>query len=186
MDNPTLFITCNASNKSVIIEGMVAVREQVIDVYVRNGADLIDSGLVLKIQTNGNKGNTAPIGQVSEWDVSGLDAKGVMNLNTTEAIKAFVKVSNTDDKTFNILVFTTETSKLECNGLIRIMNFPSSATEDPVTLDQAATIAGLETSLSERVAYVDFAGIDDLNEFSSSRQIIAALNNLKNILKGTG
>lgn len=184
MDKPTLFITCIPSRKSVVVDGLVAVREREIDVYIRGGAALIESGLILKIQENGNKGNTAPAGHISVWEASGLDAKGVMSLNTREAIAAFANASNTDQKSFNILVFTTASSKLECNGLISIMNFPSAIDEEPTTLDQAATIESLMNELQLVLHHSEFNAVNFLNGDSSLDHCISKINEIITKLKG--
>jgi hypothetical protein len=184
MDNSTIYMTCISATKQVVCKGIAAVRETNIDIYIRDGAELISSGLVMKMQVNGNQGLTTPVGIVTSWDTSGDDAKGTLSLNTTECIAAFANVQNVEMVNFNVLIYTTTDPKLECNGLVGIVNFPSSTTVDPTTLDQADTIAELTAGLLLKVDHSDFSAVPTLSEFASSREVIVAFNDLVIILKG--
>ena len=140
MENSALYFTFITASKGLTVSGIAAVRETNIDVYIRDGNELISSGLTLKIQVNGNNGATTPVGTVTDWTTSGDDAKGTLSLNTDECIAAFANVQNTELVYFNALVYTSSDPKLECNGLVGIINFPSSSTVEPTP---ATSIAAL-------------------------------------------
>ena len=162
MDNSTLYFTCVSATKGLTVTGIAAVRETNIDVYIRDGNELISSGLTLKLQVNGNNGATTPVGTVTTWTTSGDDAKGTLSLNTDECIAAFANVQNTELVWFNALVYTSSDPKLECNGLVGIINFPSSSTVDPTPA----------------------TSIDALGQYASADTTIAKINELINAWNG--
>lgn len=189
MAKSTLTIAFTQSNKKVSITGTAAVRETVT-VTVTGGAALIADGLTLKIQDKSNHGETTPIAVLSTWSTSGLNAVGELNLNTTEAIEVFENVANQGFKAFNILVYTTTGSALMANGVITIMNFPSSVTTDPVTLAQAGTIAALQARIVELEAnaaitplFSDFTGLD-FTDLSTNEKRNTAIRALLSKLQG--
>lgn len=148
MADSTLTLTYTQATKKVVPSGTVAIREASIDVTVVGAAALV-ADLVLKIQDRSNNGATTPIGIVTSWTVSGANLVGTLNLNTTEAIAAFAASGNLSQQGFNILLYTSTSNALMCNGVITVMNFPSSTTASPVTLDQQATIDALEARVVE-------------------------------------
>ena len=152
MDNSTIYFTIIPATKGLTVSGIAAVREPNIDVYIRDGNDLISSGLKLKIQVNGNNGATTPVGTVTSWTTSGDDAKGTLSLNTDECIAAFANVQNTEIVWFNAIVYTSSDPKLECNGLVGIINFPSSSTIEPTPatfIDALGQYASADTTIAK-------------------------------------
>lgn len=189
MAKSTLSLTFTQADKTVIVAGVAAVREA-IDVTVIGGAALIADGLVLKLQDKGNMGLTVPIGQLATWVTSGLNATGTLSLNTTEAIAAFADVRNCGFKTFNLLLFTTGAPTLACNGVMSVMNFPSSVTTAPTTLSQQAQLTALADRMTEVEAqlttvptYADFDGLETM-PLTTDKQRNAAILAIINALQG--
>jgi len=183
MSLSTLGIVFTQDRKTIVFTGLISIRESVT-VTVADGAALIASGLVLKIQNKYNNGETTPIATLSTWTADGVDAVGTMNTNTTEAIAEFVNAGNQACKPFNALLFATGDPSLQANGSILIKNFPSSVTTDPVTIDQAATIAENTAAILLRVAYADFSGVvDDPTSTSSIADNRAKLIEILAILR---
>lgn len=176
-DVTALVVTFNKNEKTVNVLGLPGVREVAVQVTVTGGAALIALGLVMKIQNTGF--NAVPIGVISEWTISGIDAVGVLNLNTTEAIAAFENAASMEIKSFNLLLFTSISTELKCNGIMKVINFPSTTTEDPTTLNQAVTIAS-------KIGYADFEDVADLDLVNGSFDALAAkVQEMLTICKGT-
>lgn len=176
----TVSLTYDKTGKTVTCENIPAIRETEIAVTIVNGAELYAYDPVLKIQVEGNNGNTTPIGNLSSWTDPGEsdDLSGTLNLNTTEAIAEFADAGNREIKTFNVLlILTTDADDLEFNGIIRIMNNPSANDTAPVTLDQSAELA-------DCVKYSDFTDVTDLSSSSSIGQNRAKINEILAILRG--
>lgn len=189
MAKSTLSITFVQADKTVVVAGTVGVRES-IDVTVVGGAALIADGLVLKLQDKGNMGLTVPIAQLATWTTSGLNAVGVLSLNTTEAIAAFADVRNCGFKTFNLLLFTTGAPTLACNGVMSVMNFPSSVTTAPTTLSQQVQLTALADRMTEVEAqllvtptYTDFDGLETM-PMTTDKQRNAVIAAIINALQG--
>jgi len=189
MGQSTLSVTPTQATKAVVLSGTVAVRESV-SVTIVGGAAFIADGLVLKIQDTGNMGLTVPVAQCSTWTTSSSNAVGTLSLNTAEAIASFVDVRNCGFRTFNLLVFTTGAPTLACNGVINVMNFPSSVTTAPTTLNQQAQI----TAVSDRVTaleaqamltpvFTDFDGIETM-PLTTDTQRNAVIRAILNKLQG--
>lgn len=190
MADSTLTLTFNQAKKTVVATGLIAIREKSIDVTV-TGASALVADLVLKIQDKSNNGSTTPIGIVNSWTVSGANAVGTLNLDTSEAHAAFEESGNLSCKTFNLLLFTSTSNALQCNGLISVMNFPSSTTQDPTTLDQSAAIDALADRVTEleagaitAVYQEDFEDVTALSSSATLKQTIAKVNAILAILKG--
>lgn len=189
MADSTLTLTYTQATKKVVPSGTVAIREASIDVTVIGAAALV-SDLVLKIQDRSNNGATTPIGLVTSWTVSGANLVGTLNLNTTEAIAAFANSGNLSQQAFNLLLYTSTSNALMCNGVINLMNFPSSTTAAPVTLDQQATIDALEARIVELESQMattpnweDFESID-FSDLSTNAKRNDAIRLLLSKLQG--
>lgn len=189
MADSTLTIGFTQATKKLTVTGTVAIREASIDVTVTNGASLV-SDLVLKIQDKANNGATTPIGIVTTWSVSGAHAVGTLNLNTTEAIAAFETCGNVGMKTFNVLLYTSTSSALMCNGIMAVMNFPSSTTSSPTTLDQQTAVDALADRVTELEAgaltavYNDDFDDLDFTDLSTNEKRNNALRALLDRLQG--
>lgn len=197
MANSTLSLTVTQSKKTVVSAGTVAVKEPV-DVTVIGGAQYIAGGLVLRLQGINNHGLTTPVAQypltvggvLQTWTTSGLNATATLNLNTDELNAAFVNVQNLGFKTFNLLLFTETGPVLAANGVLSVMNFPTSVTADPVTLSQATTIDALsdrlalaESQLMVTPTFTAFAGVD-FGDLSDNSKRNAAIRLLLSKLQG--
>ena len=182
MAQSTLGIVVDQTNKALTLTGLISIRE-IVTVTVTGGAYLVENGGVLKIQGKYNKGLTTPIASLSTWTLTGADATGELNTNTIEAIAAFANTSNTGCETFNVLLYSASDPSLQCNGVISIKNFPSSVTTDPVSIDQAATIAENTAAILLRVAYADFSAVTDLASNSSIADNRAKTNAILAILR---
>ena len=191
MAKSTLSIAVTQSKKSLSLTGLISIRET-IDITVVDGGSLVADGLVLKIQAKGNRGLTTPIAFLSTWTVSGDDAIGTLNTNTTEAVAAFSSKGNLGCKVFNILLYTVDTTALMANDCISIKNFPSSVSTEPVTLSQCAEIAALDARLTtaeatlvdDVVLYNDFVSVSALGGSTTLKQAVAKINELLALLKG--
>lgn len=183
MADSTLTLTFVQATKKVTPSGTVAIREASIDVTVI-GASALVSDLVLKVQDRSNNGRTTPIGIVTSWTVSGANAVGTLNLNTAEAVAAFANSGNLTQQAFNILLYTSTSNALMCNGTLTVMNFPSSTAASPVTLDQTAAIDALtarivelESQMATTPNWEDFESLDftDLSTNAKRNDAIRAL-----------
>jgi len=189
MADSILTLTFNQAKKTVVTSGLIAIREQNIGVTVIGGAALAVD-LVLKIQDKSNKGKTTPIGMVTIWGASGADAVGTLNLNTSEAVAAFSESENLSCKTFNILLYTSTLTALQCNGLISIMNFPSNTGFVPTTSEQDAIILALVNRVAELEAgaltavHQDDFGDLDFTDLGSDAKRNATLRVLLTRLQG--
>jgi len=190
MANSTLTLTFNQAKKTVVTSGLIAIREQNIGVTVIGGAALAVD-LVLKIQDKSNNGKTTPIGMVTIWTASGANAVGTLNLNTSEAVAAFSESENLSCKTFNILLYTSTLTALQCNGLISIMNFPSNTgsvpttppEQDAIILALVSRVAELEAGALTAVHQDDFGDLD-FTDLGSDAKRNATLRALLTRLQG--
>jgi hypothetical protein len=191
MADSTLTLTFTQATKKVVPVGTVAVREESIDLVVVGGGALVADGLVLKVQDMYDNGASTPIGITTAFTAVGADAHGTLNLNTTEAIAAFANVANLAFKAFNILLYTTTSNALHCNGVLSVMNFPSVSAGEPVTIGEAATLAeltvrveSLEASIGGSVLYTAFAAVDPIGASYTNAEMKAKINELITLLKG--
>lgn len=188
MAQSTLTLAFTQTQKSLVITGIIAIRESVT-VTVTGGASLITDTLVLKIQSPNNGGATTPIAILSTWEISGSDAVGTLNMNTTQAVAAFANAGNESLLPFNILLYTSGVSSLMANACICIKNFPSVVTSDPVSISQVSTIDELDsriTALEDSSLFTtDFSSVSALSTTSATpNQTIAKINEILTILKG--
>lgn len=206
MANSTLKLTFSQTQKTVAASGVVAVREPVTATVVGGWAH-VASGLTLKLQEMNNHGQTTPfaifpfatgdawvqgtLSTAGVWTAGSgagdLDAQCTLNLNTTELVDEFVDVPNMGFRPFNLLIYTVTGPTLEANGVLTVMNFPSSVTAAPTTISQAASLADLQARVAAiEAGYVkkaDFAALD-FTDLSTNALRNAALRNLLTILGG--
>ena len=193
MANSTLSLTFTQNTKELVCSGVVGVRESV-DVTVVGGAAFIAAGLTLKIQGLNNRGLTTPVALFplasgDAWVTSGLNATCTVEFNTAEMIAAFASKQNMQQVAFNLLLHTTAKT-LMCNGVLVIINFPSSVTADPVTLSEASTVAALtarvaalEVADAGVLHTTDFAALD-FDDLNTDAKRNAALRALLAVAKG--
>jgi len=174
-DVTAVVMTFNKNEKTVNVLGLPGVKEVAVQVTVTGGSALIALGLVLKIKDMGF--DAVPIGVISDWTTSGIDAVGVLNLNTTEAIAAFSNAASMEIKSFNLLLYTTTSTELKCNGVIKVINFPSTTTEDATTLAQGVAIA-------ELIANSEFSAVTDIPAVYQVSEVRAKINEILAILRG--
>lgn len=206
MANSTLKLTFSQTKKTVAAEGVVAVKEPVT-CYVIAGWEHVAGLLTVKLQDMYNHGNSTPFAQFpfadgDAWErgtlstagvwtagtgAGDLDAKCTLNLNTTELVDEFVDVPNMGFRPFNLLIYTVTGPTLEANGVLTVMNFPSSVTTAPTTISQAAQLSDLLARVTAiEAGYVkraDFAALD-FTDLSTNALRNAALRNLRTILGG--